>query len=58
MLYYALVFFILAMVAGALGFGGIAGAMVDVAIILFYLFLAVFLVAFVAGLLRGRPPIL
>jgi uncharacterized membrane protein YtjA (UPF0391 family) len=58
MLYYSLVFFVLSIVAAVLGFGGIAGAMVDVAILLFYLFLVVFLVTFVMGVLRGRPRVL
>jgi len=52
MLYWALVFFIIAIVAGVLGFGGIAAAATDMARILFYIFLAIFLVTLVFGLVR------
>ncbi|MCH4554437.1 DUF1328 domain-containing protein, partial [Aestuariibaculum sp. L182] len=40
MLYYAVVFLIIALVAGALGFGGIAGASVGIAKIVFFVFLS------------------
>jgi uncharacterized membrane protein YtjA (UPF0391 family) len=52
MLYWALVFFIVALVAGVLGFGGIAAAATDIARILFYIFLVIFLVTLVLGLVR------
>lgn len=52
MLYYAVVFLIIALVAGALGFGGIAGASVGIAKIIFFVFLALLLVSLIAGLLR------
>jgi len=45
MLYYALVFFVIAVIAGLLGFGVIATAAAGVAKILFWIFLVVFLVA-------------
>jgi uncharacterized membrane protein YtjA (UPF0391 family) len=55
MLYWALVFFLVAMVAALLGFGGIAVAAAGIAKLLFYLFLVVFLVTLVMGLSRrGR----
>jgi uncharacterized membrane protein YtjA (UPF0391 family) len=59
MLYWAAVFFIIALIAGALGFGGIAAAAGGIAQILFYIFLVLFLVALIAGLMgrRSRPPI-
>lgn len=47
MLYYALVFLLIALVAAALGFGGIAVAFAGVAKILFFLFLILFLVSLV-----------
>jgi uncharacterized membrane protein YtjA (UPF0391 family) len=50
MLYYAVVFLVIALIAGALGFFGIAGAAVGIAKILFF----VFLVLFVVSLLLGR----
>ena len=55
MLYWALVFFIVAVIAGILGFGGIAFAAVGIAKILFFLFLVVFLVTLVMGF-AGRQP--
>jgi uncharacterized membrane protein YtjA (UPF0391 family) len=55
MLYWALVFFIVALVAALFGFGGIAVASAGIAKILFFLFLIIFLVTLVMGLAnRGR----
>jgi uncharacterized membrane protein YtjA (UPF0391 family) len=54
MLGWALVFFIVAIIAAVFGFGGIAAAAAGVAKILFYVFLVAFLVMLVAGLVR-RP---
>ena len=54
MLYWALVFFIFALVAALLGFGGIAVASAGIAKILFIVFLALFLISLVSGLVR-RP---
>ena len=47
MLYYALVFLLLALVAGFLGFGGVAFAAAGIAKILFGLFLVLFLVGII-----------
>ena len=55
MLYWALVFFIVSIVAAVLGFGGIAAATSGIAQILFYIFLVLFLVSLIAGLLGRRP---
>jgi uncharacterized membrane protein YtjA (UPF0391 family) len=49
MLYWAFVFLIVAIVAGALGFGGIAGAAAGIAKVIF----GIFIVLFVLGLLLG-----
>ena len=57
MRYYALVFFVLALVAGLLGFGGIASASVGIAKILFFVFIVLFLISAVFGAARGRPPV-
>jgi len=46
-LYYALVFFVIALLAGILGFGGIAVAFAGIAKILFLVFLIAFLVSLV-----------
>jgi uncharacterized membrane protein YtjA (UPF0391 family) len=52
MLHYALVFFLIAIVAAVFGFGGIAVASAGIAKILFYLFLVIFLVTLVMGVAR------
>ena len=55
MLYYAAVFLVIALIAGALGFGGIAGASAGIAQFLFYIFVAFLFVSLIIGLLRrGR----
>jgi uncharacterized membrane protein YtjA (UPF0391 family) len=55
MLYWALVFFIVAIVAGAFGFGGIAVASAGIAKILFIFFLVLFVLALISGLATRRP---
>jgi len=57
MLSWALTFLVVALIAAALGFGGIAGASASIAKILFFVFIALFLLAMVARALRGRPPV-
>ncbi len=52
MLYYSLVFLIVALVAAALGFGGIAGVSVGIAKILFFVFLVLFVLSLVFGGIR------
>jgi uncharacterized membrane protein YtjA (UPF0391 family) len=54
MLYYALVFLIVALIAGALGFGFVAFAAAGIAKILFTIFLVLFLVSLIMHLSRGR----
>ena len=54
MLYWALLFFVIALASGALGFGGIASASSGIAQILFFLFVALFAASLVAGLFRRR----
>ncbi len=53
MLYWALVFFIVSLVAGIFGFGGVASATAGIAQILFYVFLVFFVVTLIAGLASG-----
>ena len=52
MLHYALVFFVIAVVAALFGFGGIAAGAVEIAKILFFIFLVLFVVSLVVGLVR------
>ena len=54
MLYYAVVFLVIALIAGALGFFGVAGAAVGIAKILVFVFLVLFVVSLVLG--RRAPP--
>ena len=53
MLYWALVFFIVSLVAGLFGFGGIASATAGIAQNLFYVFMVFFVVTLIAGLAGG-----
>jgi uncharacterized membrane protein YtjA (UPF0391 family) len=55
MLSWALTFLIIALIAMALGFGGIAGAATGIAKILFFVFLALFLISILVP--RLRPPV-
>ncbi len=52
MLNWALMFFVIALLAAVLGFTGVAIAAAGVAKLLFYLFLILFLVSLIAGLAR------
>ena len=52
MLKWAVIFFVVAIIAGALGFGGIAGASAGIAQILFYVFLVLLAVSLAAHLAR------
>ncbi len=54
MLRWAAAFFILAIIAAILGFGGIAVATAEIAKLLFFVFLIVFAISLVMGLVSGR----
>jgi len=54
MLRYAAIFFIIALVAALFGFTGIAAGAVEIAKILFFVFLVLFVVSLLFGLLRGK----
>jgi uncharacterized membrane protein YtjA (UPF0391 family) len=57
MLYYAVVFFVIALVAAVFGFGGIAAGAVEIARILFFIFLILFIGSLIWGVLkRGGNP--
>jgi len=56
MLGWALAFLIVAMVAAVLGFGGIAGLSIDIAKIIFFVAVVLFLISAIVGLVRGRSP--
>lgn len=52
MLHYAIVFLVIALVAALFGFGGIAAGAVEIAKILFFVFVIMAVVAFVISLGR------
>ncbi|MES2966083.1 MAG: DUF1328 domain-containing protein [Bdellovibrionota bacterium] len=53
MVYWSAVFFIVALIAGAMGFGGVAEATAGTAQILFFVSLIGFMITLVAGLFTG-----
>jgi uncharacterized membrane protein YtjA (UPF0391 family) len=55
MLYWAVVFFVIALIAAVFGFGGIAVEAAGIAKVLFVVFLILFLVSLVLGRTRGGP---
>lgn len=54
MLRWSLGFFIIAILAALLGFGGIASSAAGIAKILFFIFLVLFAASFVVGIMRGK----
>jgi uncharacterized membrane protein YtjA (UPF0391 family) len=54
MLSWVVTFLIIALIAGILGFGGLAGASIEIAKIIFFVAIVLFLVSAVVGLARGR----
>ena len=55
MLRYAVIFFIIAIIAAVFGFGGIATGAAEIAKILFFIFLVIFLFTLLMGLFRRGP---
>lgn len=54
MLHYAVVFFIVALIAALFGFTGIAAGAVEIAKILFFIFILLFVVSLFIGLVRRK----
>ncbi len=52
MLRYAVIFFVVAIIAALFGFGGIAAGATEIAKILFFVFLVLFIVSLVAGIMK------
>jgi uncharacterized membrane protein YtjA (UPF0391 family) len=52
MLRYAAIFFVIAIIAAVFGFGGIAAGATEIAKILFFIFVVVFLITLLLGLFR------
>ena len=55
MLRYALIFFVVALIAALFGFGGIAAGATEIAKVLFFIFVVLFVISLVAGLVRRGP---
>jgi uncharacterized membrane protein YtjA (UPF0391 family) len=54
LLKWALIFFLISIVAAVFGFGGIAAASADIARVLFFIFAVIFVVLLIAGLTIAR----
>ena len=54
MLGWVVTFLIIALIAGILGFGGLAGASIEIAKIIFFIAVVLFLVSALIGVSRGR----
>lgn len=54
MLRWAAIFLIIAIIAAIFGFGGIAGTAAAIAKVLFFIFIAICVILFLAGLFAGR----
>ena len=54
MLSWVVTFLVIALIAGVLGFGGVAGVSIEIAKAIFFIAIVLFLVSAVVGLVRGR----
>lgn len=54
MIKWAIIFLVLGLIAGLLGFTGIAGAAIGIAKILFFIAVALFVIFLVLGLMAGK----
>ena len=55
MLRLSILFFIVALIAALFEWGGISSAAVGIAKILFFIFLVLFVLSLIVGVVRGRP---
>ena len=56
MLRWALIFFVVSIIAALFGFTPIAAGAAWIGKVLFFLFVVAFVVCFITGMARGRPP--
>ena len=54
MLRWAFIFLVVGLIAAVLGFTNVAGASIEIAKVLFFVFMVIFLVLLVAGIAVGR----
>lgn len=52
LLHYAIVFLVIALIAAAIGFGGVAGVAMEGARILFWVFIVLFVASLIANFVR------
>jgi uncharacterized membrane protein YtjA (UPF0391 family) len=57
MLSWVVTFLVVALIAGILGFGGIAGVSIEIAKAIFFIAVILFIVSAVVGLARGRTSV-
>jgi uncharacterized membrane protein YtjA (UPF0391 family) len=57
MLGWVVTFLVVALIAGILGFGGVAGASIEIAKIIFFIAVVLFVVSAIVGVARGRTRI-
>ena len=57
MLSWVVTFLVIALIAGILGFGGLAGASIEIAKIIFFVAVILFVVSAVIGVARGRSQV-
>lgn len=57
MLGWAVTFLVIALIAAVFGFTGIASASAGIAQILFFIFLALFVITLIVRAFQGRPPV-
>lgn len=55
MLRYAIIFLVIAVVSAVFGFGGVAPGATEIARIIFFVFVVLFVVSLVAGLIKRGP---
>jgi uncharacterized membrane protein YtjA (UPF0391 family) len=56
MIGWAVTFLVIALIAAVLGFGGIAGVAIEIAKIIFFVAIILFLISAGVALVRGRSP--
>jgi uncharacterized membrane protein YtjA (UPF0391 family) len=54
MLRWSAIFLVIAIIAAALGYGGIAADAAEIAKVLFFIFLGIFVVTLILGLVAGQ----
>ena len=57
MLSWVVTFLVVALIAGILGFGGVAGVSIEIAKAIFFIAVILFVISAVVGLARGRSSV-